>query len=222
MSGEVFGFLVHANPTVHEGSWAELIALTPEMQVAPKPASVDLAAAGVAPLAAFDALALSEGETVLIVGATGGVGSFAVQLAARAGATIIAPALPEDGEYLRELGVTERLDRGGDVFAAVRDGHPDGIDALLDLASYAPGAFEGALMDGARVASSNGAAGEGPGRTNVMAVPSDDNLRRLAALLDDGTLQVHIHDTFELDRATDALQALATEHVHGKLAISVR
>src|SRR5215204_5338088 len=114
---EVFGFLLHANPTVHEGSWAELIALTPEMQVAPKPASLDLAAAGVAPLAAFDALALSEGETVLIVGATGGVGSFAVQLAARAGATIIAPALPEDGEYLRDLGVTERLDRDGDLVA---------------------------------------------------------------------------------------------------------
>ena len=55
-----------------------------------------------------------------------------------------------------------------------------------------------------------------------MAVPSDDNLRRLAALLDDRTLQVHIHDTYELDRATDALQTLATEAVRGKLAISVR
>jgi NADPH:quinone reductase-like Zn-dependent oxidoreductase len=226
---EVFGFLLHANPTVHEGSWAELIALTPDMQVAPKPASVDHAAAGVAPLAgiaaltAVDALALSDGETILIVGATGGVGSFAVQLAARAGATIIAPALPEDGDYLRDLGVTEQLDRDGDVVAAaVRDSHPDGVDALLDLVSYAPGAFDGALRDGARVASSNGAAGEGPGRTNVMAVPSEDNLRRLAALLDDGTLQVHVHDTFELDRAIDALQALATEHVRGKLAISVR
>jgi NADPH:quinone reductase-like Zn-dependent oxidoreductase len=98
----------------------------------------------------------------------------------------------------------------------------DGVDALLDLVSYAPGAFDGALRDGARVASSNGAAGEGPGRTNVMAVPSTDNLRRLAALLDAGTLQAQIHDTFEFDRATDALQALATERVRGKLAISVR
>src|SRR6059036_3669905 len=133
---EVFGFLLHANPTVHDGSWAELIALTPEMQVAPKPASLDLAAAGVAPLAgiaalaAVDALAVSEGETVLIVGATGGVGSFAVQLAARAGASIIAPALLEDADFLHELGVTEQLDRDGDVVAAVRDRHPDGVDAL--------------------------------------------------------------------------------------------
>jgi len=218
---------LHANPTVHGGSWAELIALTPEMQVAPKPAAIDVAMTGVAPLAgiaaltAVDALALSEGETILIVGATGGVGSFAVQLAARAGATIIAPALAQDTDYLRKLGVTEHLDRDVDVVAEVRDRHPDGVDALLDLVSYAPGAFDGALRDGARVASSNGAAGEGPGRTNVMAVPSEDNLRRLAALLDDGTLQVHIHDTFEFDRATDALQALATEHVRGKLAISV-
>ena len=223
---EVFGFLLHANPTVHEGSWAELIALTPEMQVAPKPASLDLAATGVAPLAgiaalaAVDALALSEGETILIVGATGGVGGFAVQLAARAGATIVAPALAEDADYLRKLGVTEHLDRE-DVVAAIRDRHPDGVDALLDLVSYAPGAFDDALRDGARVASSNGAAGEGPGRTNVIAVPSEDNLRRLGALLDDGTLQVHIHETFEFDRATDALRALATEHVRGKLAISV-
>jgi NADPH:quinone reductase-like Zn-dependent oxidoreductase len=128
----------------------------------------------------------------------------------------------EDADYLRKLGVTDHLDRDGDVVAAVRDRHLDGVDALLDLVSYAPGAFDGALKDGARVASSNGAAGEGPGRTNLMAVPSTDNLRRLAALLDDGTLEVHIHDTFEFDRATDALQALATERVRGKLAISVR
>ena len=225
---EVFGFLLHANPAVREGSWAELIAVTPGMQVAPKPASADIAAAGAAPLAgitalaAVDALALSEGETILIVGATGGVGSFATQLAARAGAIIVAPALAEDADYLRKLGVTEQLDRDGDVVAAVRDRHPDGVDALLDLISYGPGAFDGALREGARVASSNGAAGEGTGRTNVMAVPSEENLRRLAALLDDGTLQVHIHNTFALDRATDALQALATEHVRGKLGISVR
>jgi NADPH:quinone reductase-like Zn-dependent oxidoreductase len=218
---EVFGFVLHANPTVHEGSWAERIAVTPGMQVAPKPASLGIAVAGVVPLAGIAALELSGGETILIVGATGGVGSFAAQLSARAGATIIAPALEEDVDYLRDLGVSETLPRDGDLVAAVLDRHPEGVDALLDLVSYAPGAFDGALRDGASVASSNGAAGEGPGRTNVIAVPSDDNLRRLAALLDDGTLRVHIDDTYELDRATEALQALATEHIRGKLAISV-
>jgi len=224
---EVFGFLLHANPSVRDGSWAELIAVTSELQIAAKPASVDLAAAGASALsgitaiAAADALALSEGETVLIVGATGGVGSFATQLAARAGATVIAPALPEDADYLRGLGVHEQLDRNADVVSAVRDRHPDGVDALLDLVSYAPGAYDGALKDGARVASSNGAAGEGPGRTNLMAVPSPENLGRLAALLDDGTLQVHVQSTVALDGAVGALGALATGHVRGKFAISL-
>ena len=223
---EVFGFLLHANPAVHEGSWAELIAVTPGTQVAPKPASLDVAAAGVAPLAgiaalaAVDALALSREKRSWSSARPGVSAASPSQLAARAGATIVAPALAEDADYLRKLGVGEQLDRRGDVVAAVRDRHPDGVDALLDLVSYAPGAFDGALRDSARVVSSNGAAGEGPCRTNVMAVPSEDHLRRLAALLDDGTLQTHVHDIFDFDRATYALQTLATEHVRGKLAIS--
>jgi len=76
---EVFGFLLHANPTVRDGSWAELITLPEDNYVAAKPGGVDFAVAGAAPLAAitalaaFDALAPAEGETVLVVGATGGV-----------------------------------------------------------------------------------------------------------------------------------------------------
>src|SRR5829696_3884670 len=100
---EVFGFVLHANPTVRDGSWAELIVVPEDTSIAPAPTGVVAAIVGAAPVAgiaamtAIDALAPSEGETLLIVGATGGVGSFAVQLAARAGATVVAPALPEDG-----------------------------------------------------------------------------------------------------------------------------
>ena len=87
---EVFGFLMHANPAAHDGSWAELIAVPEDISIAKAPIGVDIAAAGAAPLTgitamlAIDALDLSEGNTVLIVGASGGVGSLAVQLAARA------------------------------------------------------------------------------------------------------------------------------------------
>jgi NADPH:quinone reductase-like Zn-dependent oxidoreductase len=147
------------------------------------------------------------------------VGSFAVQLAARRGATVIAPALPEDADYLRGLGVSELIQRDGDVVAAVREQHPDGVDAVLDLVSYAPGAVDAALADGGRVASALGAAGDGPGRTNVMAQPSRENLDRLAGLLADATLVVPIQATYGLDRAGEALQALAGAHTQGKLAI---
>src|SRR5215218_7864260 len=132
---EVFGFLLHANPTVRDGSWAELIAVPQDMFIGRAPEGVDLATAGASPLAgiaaimAIDALDLSKADTVLIVGATGGVGSLAVQLAARAGATVVAPALRDDEAYLRELGVSELLPRDGDLAAAARERHPDGFDA---------------------------------------------------------------------------------------------
>jgi NADPH:quinone reductase len=223
----VFGFLLHANPTVRDGSWAELITVSDDASIARRPGRVDLATSGAAPLAAItaltaiDALDLSEGDSVLVVGATGGVGSLAVQLAAVAGATIVAPALPEDEQYLRDLGVTELVPREGDVAAAVRERFPDGVDALLDLVNYSPGTYDAALKDGARVASPTGAAGEGPGRTMVMAAPTTENLDRVAQLLDSGTLKVPVQGTYELDRAAEALQAIGTTHTQGKLAIRI-
>jgi NADPH2:quinone reductase len=224
---KVFGFLLHANPTVHEGSWAELITVPEETTIARVPDSVDLATAGAAALAGIaamlsvDALELSEGDTVLIVGATGGVGSIAVQLAARAGATVTAPGLPEDEDYLRELGVTELLPRDDDLAEAAGNTHPDGFDAVLDLVNYAPSAPANLAKEIGRVASPTGAAGEGPGRTMVMADPSTANIERLGQLLADG-LQVPIHASYELAEAPEALAALGANHTQGKLAIRIR
>jgi NADPH:quinone reductase-like Zn-dependent oxidoreductase len=221
---EVFGFLLHANPTVHDGSWAELITVPEDNFVAAKPAQLDFEHAGAAPVAAltalagFDALSPTAGDVVLVVGATGGVGSFFVQLAAAAGATVIAPSLAEDGDYLRELGVSELVDRNADVAGAVRDAHPDGVDAILDLVSASDRSL---LKDGGRLASPLGAAGEGVGRFNIMAEPKPANLRRLAELLDAGTLRVPIERSYPFEHAGDALQALRTTHTRGKLGLTV-
>src|SRR5918995_1147612 len=171
---EVYGFVPAANPTVHDGTWAELIVVPEDNFVAGKPAGVELAEAGAAPLSgitalsALDALGVSEGDTVLVVGANGGVGSFFVQLAANAGATVIAPGLPEDEQYLRDLGISEVLDRDADVASLVHERYPEGIEALLDLVSYAPEGFDThaeVLKDDGRGASSLSAAGEGRSTT---------------------------------------------------------
>src|ERR687891_683626 len=108
---EVFGFVLHANPTVRDGSWAELIAVPEDNMVAPKPRNVDFAEAGAAPLAAMAALAAFDG---------------------------IAPALPEDHDYLRGLGVSELVDRNADLASVVRESHSDGVDAILDTVSFTP------------------------------------------------------------------------------------
>ena len=105
---EVFGF-------VFGGAWAER--LVPREFIAPKPQSLSMAEAGAAPVAGLfalvyvESLALRGGERVLVVGANGGAGAFAVQLCVAAGATVIAPALEIDEDYLRGLGVSELVPR---------------------------------------------------------------------------------------------------------------
>jgi NADPH2:quinone reductase len=158
---------------------------------------------------------------VLIAGATGGVGSVAVQLAAAAGATVLAPALLEDEDYLRGLGVSDVLPRDADVAAAVRERHPDGIDAIIDLVNFSPGSYDAALKDGGRVSSATNAAGEGPGRTNVMAAPTPEILGRVAQHLADGTVRIPIQQTFDFAKAREALQALGSSHTRGKIALRV-
>jgi NADPH:quinone reductase-like Zn-dependent oxidoreductase len=167
-------------------------------------------------------LELSAGQTVLLVGSTGGVGSIVVQLGKAAGATVLAPALPEDEEFLRGLGVDEVLPREGDLVAAVRERYPDGVDALVDAVTpYQPTPYDAVLADGGRIASPTNAAGEGPGRTNVMHAASRESLDRIAQLLADGTIKVPIQQSFDLAQAPEALGALTTSHTRGKIALRV-
>ena len=226
---EVFGEVSAFNPPVRDGAWAERIVVG-EQFFAKTPAGVDTAQAGAAPvatltaLATVDALELSGGQTVLVVGATGGVGSIVVQLAKAAGGTVVAPALAEDEEFLRGLGVDEVLPREGDLVAATRERYPNGVDALVDLVTpYQPTPYDGVLADGGRVASPTNAAGEGPGRTNVShgAILNRESLERVGQLLADGTIKVPIQQTYELDQAPDALGALNSGHTQGKLALRV-
>jgi NADPH:quinone reductase len=105
------------------------------------------------------------------------------------------------------------------MLGSLRERFPDGVDALLDLVNYTPGTYDPALKEGARVASPTGAAGVG-GRTMVMAAPTKENLDR-AQLLDSGAVKVPVQGSYPLERATEALQALATSHTQGKLAIRI-
>ena len=145
----------------------------------PSRTSLSMAEAGAAPLAGItallcvEALGLSGGERVLIVGATGGVGSFAVQFASRLGATVIAPALAEDRDYLEALGASEVPERGSTSAA----------DAVIDLVSYSPdqlAANAPGLTEGGKRVSALGA-----GEINVMAISDPEAPARLARTIDE-------------------------------------
>ena len=230
---DVFGFLT--NPTVHEGAWAEYGTVPEDGFVAPKPSGLDfteaaaLPLAGVTALVAIDAVDLHEGDTVLVVGADGGVGSYAVQLAARRGATVIATAKPGDEQRLRELGADEAIDyTQQNIAAAVRERHPDVVDALIDLVNQADGfaPLADLVRDGGRVASSLGAAEEDAlaGRdisaTNVMASADPSVMGRLADLVAGGELKPAIDAVLTLDETPAAIEQF-TAGKRGKIVISL-
>jgi NADPH:quinone reductase-like Zn-dependent oxidoreductase len=139
---EVFGHVLMGSP-LHDGTLAEY-ALLPAAAVAAKPEEVDFVSAAALPFAGaaahavVEAVAPGDGATVLIVGATGGVGSFAVQLAAARGATVIATGLPEDAQRLRGLGATHVVDYRQPLAEQVRSAAPEGVDGLIDLVNREP------------------------------------------------------------------------------------
>jgi NADPH:quinone reductase len=141
----VFGQLWLA-PFVEAGTAAEFVAVSEDAALARVPDGLDLVVAAALPTTGMTGLLLVEQlqpldrRTVLIVGAGGGVGSFACQFAANAGAHVIANVRSEQAERMRGYGAAETLEqRGASLADAVRRAHPDGIDVLMDLASDADG-----------------------------------------------------------------------------------
>ncbi|MEK0099539.1 alcohol dehydrogenase catalytic domain-containing protein, partial [Streptomyces sp. A475] len=158
----VFG--VVNKPFLGTGSLAEYVTVPAASGVAHVPAGLDLAEAGalgLAGAAAFDSLSaldLGKGETVLVSGATGGVGALAVQLAAARGAKVIATARPgAESDFVTGLTGTDTqvVDFTGDLVAQVRALAPAGLDAVLHLAGDGA-ALAGMLTPGGRLASTLG------------------------------------------------------------------
>ena len=115
---EVYG--VAAKPFFGAGTFAEFVAL-PLGAIAPKPSSIDHVGAAALPHTALTAVVAvetidpKEGQVLLVVGATGGVGSYLTQLAAQRGSRVVAVARGENAEYARELGASETIDYAGGI-----------------------------------------------------------------------------------------------------------
>jgi NADPH2:quinone reductase len=140
---DLFGQLL-IPPLGSAGTYAEYVAVSEDAPLAQVPNGLDdlvaaaLPTAGGAALLVVDLLGPLAGKTVLIVGASGGVGSFATQFAAAAGANVIATARASDAQRMREYGATETIDHTAVALPdAVRQAHPDGIDGLIDMVSDA-------------------------------------------------------------------------------------
>jgi NADPH:quinone reductase-like Zn-dependent oxidoreductase len=231
---EVFGF-IPAKPPLQRGTFNEYISAGSDVVLAGKPAGVGFNEAAVLPLAGaaaldlLDAIDAKAGDVVLIVGATGGVGSLAVQIGAQRGLKVIATARADEVEFVRGLGAAETVDyTAGSIADVVRGRFPDGISALIDVVNQkeALTALSSVVRSGGRVATLMNAADVealaalNVAGTSVAAAPTTAKLQLLADMAASGSLRVPIDVLFPIDRADQALQAFQ-RGTRGKIVVTV-
>ncbi|MEU9128858.1 NADP-dependent oxidoreductase [Kitasatospora sp. NPDC048540] len=220
--------------TGQTGSVAEYTLATPGPRLAHRPAGLDaeraaaLPESGMTAVCLLRAAGLAPGQTVLVIGATGGIGLYAVQLATALGARVIATAGAQDAEYIRELGAAHTVDyRTADVVAAALELVPGGVDLVVDLINNGEG-----LVGSARAARPGGRLVSplfGPQTldrdvTPVYIgsfVPEPGDLDDLAARAADGRLRVEIGARYPFADAARAVADFAGTHIRGKVVITV-
>jgi NADPH:quinone reductase-like Zn-dependent oxidoreductase len=213
-----------------DGGYAEYAVVNYD-RVALKPKSIDHLHAAAVPLAAttawqglFDHGKLKAGERVLIHGAAGGVGHFAVQFAKDRGAHVIATGRAEDRDLLRKWGADEVIDYQNERFEQrARD-----VDLVFDLvAGETQQRSWSVLKDGGRMVStlqppSQTEAQRHHARAEIFMVePNRDELARIGRMIDDGNVSVFIQQSFPLSDAGRAQDHLEHEHVRGKVVLAV-
>jgi len=222
---------VYARPDIaRNGAYAEYI-VAKESEVALKPKSVDHVQAAAIPLAAltawqalFDTAGLSAGQKVLIHGAAGGVGSFAVQLAKWKGAQVIGTASGRNQSFLRDLGVEEPIDYEKTRFEdVVHD-----VDVVLDTIggdtqkrSWKVLKKGGILVSIVSPPSAEEAAKHGVRSGYVFVQPSASQLAEIAKLVDSGKLKPVVEAVLPLAEARRAQEMNETGHTRGKIVLKV-
>jgi NADPH:quinone reductase-like Zn-dependent oxidoreductase len=224
------------------GTFAEY-AVAKEDKLAGKPASLTFEQAATVPVSAITALqavtdlaAVQAGQRVLVTGASGGVGSYAVQIAVAAGAEVTGVASAAKADLVRSLGAAHVLDYATDDFAA----GPDSYDVIIDIAGNA------SLSRLRRALTPTGTAvlvgGEDAGRLTGMSrqlralvvslfvrqrltlrVPKEraSDLERLSALIEAGQVTPSVGATYPLADAAEAMRLLVAGQVRGKVAITI-
>ena len=222
------------------GSYAEYTAVAPGTPMEPLariPANVPDEQAAALPIPAVTALRtvelleVSAGQHVVVMGATGGVGGYAVQMARSHGAQVIA-TVRGDAAEARRLGAEQVYDsQAVDVIDALRADHPHGVDAVLDLVSGPDAIRRDAevIRPGGRLVSTIFAADEGwfaerhitahNHASSENPLISPEGLTTVAQMLADGTITARIHSTVDLDAAGQVLEQIRRGGLRGKAVI---
>ncbi|MEN6624291.1 MAG: NADP-dependent oxidoreductase [Smithella sp.] len=212
------------------GSYAQYIAIDTDF-IVPMPPRLNFVEAASVPLAGQTAWQgilehgeLQAGQKALIHGAAGGVGSFAVQLARWKGAEVSATALPEDADYLRELGAQEIINYKTTSFeSVVKD-----MDLVFDLIGGETQARSfTVLKEGGRLISTvEKPSDEAAAKHKIFAMvmqmkPTSKRLSQLTELLEEGKIKTCVDRTFALAQAKEAWRYMINCHTKGKIVFTV-
>lgn len=217
-------------PVIKWGTYAEYIQI-PESYLAKKPQNLSFEQAAGIPLAGltayqslYEAGKLQENQSVLILGASGGVGSFAIQLAKAKGAEVIGVASEKNHSYMKDLGADHTLDyKSQHIGEATKELFPDGVDLIFDCTSGET--LQQSLIalkpSGTLVSILNQGKDLDPGINfkYVFVEPNASQLDHLREIAEAGKLKVHVSKTYTLEEAAEAQKQIRTLHTTGKLVI---
>ncbi len=209
------------------GTFADAVVLDAGW-LAPLPAGVDPVLAATVPLngqtarQAVDLLALQPGQNLLVTGASGGVGGFAVQLAAAAGAHVTAVASAENADRVSALGAAQVLPRSADLASTARGRRPEAFDAVLDAVPVGP-QLVGAVRDGGTFVTvldpAVPAAERGVRIAKVSVTPRPEQLAQLLDDLAAGRLVTAVAQQVPLADAPKAFELAAGGGLRGKVVL---
>lgn len=222
----VYGFI-----PMRGGTFAEFVAVK-DSEVAPKPQSLTFEQAAAVPLVGlsawqtlFNKVNLQSGKRILIHGAGGGVGSFAVQLAKDLGAHVIGNEKAHNVEFVRQLGADEVIDADNQRFEDV----VGQVDVILDLVrgEYVERSLN-FLKPGGRYVTTANMLPEGAGKKQGIVVmgqftqPNPEEFTKLAEAIDAGKVKVFVSRTFPLEETQTALSYQPEESEPGKVVIRIQ
>ncbi|AXB42776.1 NADP-dependent oxidoreductase [Amycolatopsis albispora] len=221
---EVYGYI--RKDSAHLGAYAERVSANVRM-LARKPASLSWSQAAGVPLAGLTALqsidrtGVTSGDTVLVHGASGGVGSLGVQIAVARGARVIGTASERNHEYLRSLGA-EPITYGDGLADRVKALAPEGVDVVLDFVGG--GAVRASVevhRDRSRLVSIADGDVVGLGGQALWVRPDSAGLAELGRLADEGKLAVHVEHELPLAEAARAWELSQAGRTRGKIVLTV-
>lgn len=214
------------------GTWAEYAAVRKDSLIIPIPGPMSFTEAAAIPVAgntvlrALTALPLEAGDSVFIAGASGAIGTFAIQTAKARGWNVAGSASPKNHAYMKSLGADKTVDYRDPAWAdQIRDWMPDGVDAAIAIQPGTGTDSMHIVKDGGTVITISGDRFKPERSIHVAFVPHKadvrSQLKNLFAFISVGKTQLVIEEVYPFDEGLKALRKTQTRHARGKLVLSL-